>query len=62
MCKAPNIPAAPAAPELPQAAKNPISLPTKRKRGVPGTASYMDNGDTLLTPSPMQSGNTLLGQ
>lgn len=61
MCKAPKIPAIPAPPPLPQAAKNPISMPTKRKRGVPGTAAYMDNGDTLLSPSPAQSG-TLLGQ
>ena len=62
MCRTPKAPRIPEAPPLPQEAKNPISLPTKRKRGVPGTASYMGNGDSLLSPSPTQTGNTLLGQ
>lgn len=60
MCKAPDIPAPP---PLPQAAKNPISLPTKRKRGTPGTADYAGSSKSLIAaPAAVNPSNTLLGQ
>lgn len=57
MCTAPKTPSAPAPLAPPQAAKSPISVPTRRKQnGVPGTAGFVGTGSfadqSLLGTAP----------